>query len=259
MNSIEFVPAQCPACGGELRVPVNLNMCKCSYCGTVIVLRTNIDFKNILELATTAEEGMNYEEAYKYYTQILEQEPENVRAWIGKGHCAGMLSTFHHPRIEEAKKYILEKGLYSVGDGNIATPEMVKQIKEGFTKEQKKYVRACFYDVITHIGELIPAEYYNDSEVLIRAISLSEEILTFYDWIMVMTEDPWLQKSLKEVIISSIYRILSMVRLRFPDDSERVELEIPFFRMRFKASGIFLNDSELINALDTYHNKMGVD
>ncbi len=39
-SNIEFIPAICPSCGGELRIPENRETIKCMYCGVNIVLRT---------------------------------------------------------------------------------------------------------------------------------------------------------------------------------------------------------------------------
>lgn len=56
--SIEFVPAVCPKCGGELRVPSNLDIFKCMYCGMEIIsqdkskikVEPTIDVKKCFEL-----------------------------------------------------------------------------------------------------------------------------------------------------------------------------------------------------------------
>jgi tetratricopeptide (TPR) repeat protein len=114
-NSIEFIPAICPNCSGELRVPndPNQHVVKCMYCGYDIILhdlsKANLDSKihidRILKLAKIAENGFNYEEAYKYYSQVLENDPENILAWFGKGFSAGMLSSGTSSRIQETEEY----------------------------------------------------------------------------------------------------------------------------------------------------------
>lgn len=56
---------------------------------------------NLIKLAEAAEEADNHEEAYAYFTRVLEADPDNVQAWFGKGVNAGWLSTLNRPRYEE--------------------------------------------------------------------------------------------------------------------------------------------------------------
>ena len=87
--TIEFIPAICPNCGGELRVPEDRKIVKCMYCGHDIILHetknNNLQpsVENWLKLADAVKEA-NPEEAYGYYQKVLEVEPENWRAWFGK-------------------------------------------------------------------------------------------------------------------------------------------------------------------------------
>jgi len=107
--AIEFIAAKCPNCGGELRLPNNRDNVKCMYCGYDIIIQSKnkivIEHKNntdnLLTLGMNAEKSKNYQEAYKYYTQILEHN-ENADAWLGKGRCAGWLSTVQSERITES-------------------------------------------------------------------------------------------------------------------------------------------------------------
>jgi tetratricopeptide (TPR) repeat protein len=114
-----FIPATCPSCGGNLQVPDDRDKVKCMYCGVDIVLREQEQVQkgkigNYLNLARTAEESNNHEEAYKYYSLVLESDPKQVEAWIGKGLSAGWQSTLAAPRVEEAARCIekaIELGL----------------------------------------------------------------------------------------------------------------------------------------------------
>jgi len=107
--SIEFVPAVCPKCGGELRVPSNLDIFKCMYCGMEIILQdkskikveSSIDVKRCFELAEMALTAGNADEVYRYATIALEQEPNNRRALLYKGLASGFLQKFN-----EAQEYI---------------------------------------------------------------------------------------------------------------------------------------------------------
>lgn len=102
-----FKPAFCPACGGQLQIPDDREMVKCMYCGGDIVVRevlriqAHANVGNLMTLAATALEGGNADEAYKYYTQVLEYEGSNSDAWFGKAEAAGWSSTLANPRITE--------------------------------------------------------------------------------------------------------------------------------------------------------------
>lgn len=37
-SSMKFIPAKCPSCGGELRVPEDMDVVKCMYCGSDVIL-----------------------------------------------------------------------------------------------------------------------------------------------------------------------------------------------------------------------------
>jgi hypothetical protein len=56
---------------------------------------------NLLTLATEAREAGNLQEAYDYYTKVLEIDSEHYEAWLGKGDAAGRLSTTDKMRLPE--------------------------------------------------------------------------------------------------------------------------------------------------------------
>lgn len=53
------------------------------------------------KLAKAAEDAGNHEEAYGYYARILEIDPENADAWIGKAFAAGWMSKLGRDRFSE--------------------------------------------------------------------------------------------------------------------------------------------------------------
>lgn len=115
-RSIEFIPANCPNCGGELRVPADKAVVKCMYCGHDVLihdpnninvnLQLKIDISKPLKLAQVAEQGKNYEDGYKYYSQVLEQDAENIAAWMGRARCAAWRGSVQSQTLEEAVSYI---------------------------------------------------------------------------------------------------------------------------------------------------------
>jgi tetratricopeptide (TPR) repeat protein len=102
-----FKEARCPNCGGELQLPEDKATVKCMYCGGDIIVQEAIhtaeesNVPNWLILAKAAIDGRNYQEAFNYYTKVLEVDPQNYEAWFGKGEAAGWLSTLADFRLSE--------------------------------------------------------------------------------------------------------------------------------------------------------------
>jgi tetratricopeptide (TPR) repeat protein len=90
------------------------------YCGGTVVIEDATRLadakrsKNWLSLAKTAMDGGNTEEAYDYYTEVLECDLENWEAWLGKAEAAGRLSSLANFRLPE----MLTDLTNAVGYGN---------------------------------------------------------------------------------------------------------------------------------------------
>ena len=105
-QTMPFVAAKCPQCGGLLQVPSDRDSVKCMYCGVDVVVRQAIQLAsgstgNLLGLAKSAELASNYGEAYEYFTKTLESAPTSAEAWRGKGASAGWLSNLSQMRFPE--------------------------------------------------------------------------------------------------------------------------------------------------------------
>jgi tetratricopeptide (TPR) repeat protein len=102
-----FKEAKCPSCGGELQLPPDKETAICMYCGSTVVVREaikavgGVNISNWMELARAAQKSSNNQEAFDYYTKVLEFEPQNYEAWFGKGETAGWMSTLQSPRLSE--------------------------------------------------------------------------------------------------------------------------------------------------------------
>ncbi len=102
-----FRAAKCPECGADIQVPQDRDAVKCMYCGKNIIVRQAIQasagpqVRNWMRLASAAAEAGNHEEAYGYYTRVLEIEPENYEAWLGKAIAAGWGSGLNSARFSE--------------------------------------------------------------------------------------------------------------------------------------------------------------
>lgn len=55
----------------------------------------------MITLGKSALDGKNYEQAHEYFSKVLEQVPDSVDAWIGKGQSAGWQSTLANLRFAE--------------------------------------------------------------------------------------------------------------------------------------------------------------
>lgn len=106
-----LIAANCPTCGADIQIPDDRDSFDCKYCGQKIVIereegsappsRTAPEVKTYMDLAETAEASGNSEEAHKYFSMVLERDPKNLAAWVGKGLAAGWQSTLASPRLEE--------------------------------------------------------------------------------------------------------------------------------------------------------------
>lgn len=65
------------------------------------------NINNIEMLAQTAMASNNYQQAYEYYSKLLENNTSNRNYWIGKGISSGWLSTPDVPKFNEMKICIL--------------------------------------------------------------------------------------------------------------------------------------------------------
>ena len=102
-----FEAAKRPECGADIQVPSDRDAVKCMYCGKDIIVRQAVQAKagptvqNWMNLAAAAAEAGNHEEAYGYFTRVLEVEPENYEAWLGKAVAAGWGSGLNADRFSE--------------------------------------------------------------------------------------------------------------------------------------------------------------
>jgi hypothetical protein len=104
---MNFIPARCPSCGGELMIPDDMKKVICSHCGTTFLLEETQPqapaptIENWLRLADTALEGGNSGEALKYYNKILEIDAQHWIAWAGKGKAVALESTMANFLFDE--------------------------------------------------------------------------------------------------------------------------------------------------------------
>lgn len=142
-----LVPAKCPQCGGNIEVDNSNEAGICKFCGTpfitekainnyntyitnnfagatINVAGANVD--NLLVLAKNAEEVNNYDDAKNYYSRILEIQPNNCDALIGKGISALYSSNLNDIKSNELIGYINKALDYKKNEPEITKDEIVK-------------------------------------------------------------------------------------------------------------------------------------
>lgn len=137
-----LVAAKCTQCGANIEVDDAKEAGICKYCGTAFVTEkaitnyntyvnnnfagANID--NLLTLAKNAEETGNYSEARDYYTRVLENQPGNCDALVGKGVCSLYGSNLNDIKSDELIGYISKAIDYKKKEQNISGEEIDKFI-----------------------------------------------------------------------------------------------------------------------------------
>ena len=147
---MDLILVKCPSCGGDLTVTQTSGMIFCNYCGNKFELPKSTNqsptLNNFLSLAKTAEEVKSYEDALNNYNKVLEIDPNNYEAWIGKGYCIFFRTTLANPNLNEMIGFF--KKAYEVA------PQDKKDLVSYETKE--KALIACksfFYVANAHYRE----------------------------------------------------------------------------------------------------------
>ena len=145
--------AKCPGCGGDLQVPDDRVTVHCMYCGTAISVRHAIhaaaaNTDNWMNLALAAAESSNNQEAYEFYTKVLEVEPENYKAWFGKAEAAGWTSTLVNFRLPEMLTGI-RRGL------ELAPEDLRESLKEKGAQAIVKITMAYYQLARKHVNEYV--------------------------------------------------------------------------------------------------------
>ena len=145
---MKFEEAKCPSCGGSLQLPDNLKTAKCIYCGTDIIVRDAINAaaagpspENLMKRATFAAEVENFQEAYDYFTRVLEYEPQNHVALLGRAEAAGRLST--------ASRFSAEELIKGAAEAVASAPDGKKGDVERLAAEMIARVCSAYSDLLS--------------------------------------------------------------------------------------------------------------
>lgn len=103
---MSLVNMKCPNCGASISLESSREEGFCSYCGSKVRVqreRTDktIDIQNLLDLASTAIEAKDGQEALNYANKALEVDVQNAEAWFIKMQAQGLLAIFKDLKCDE--------------------------------------------------------------------------------------------------------------------------------------------------------------
>lgn len=101
-------------------------------------------------LARTSLESQSYEQAYKYYSQLLETNLTNKEYWIGKAISAGYLSSLSQMKINETIVYVKSM---------LKTTTLTDNEKQDLAKELIKLAEVKINEGLKFIDQEIEKEY----------------------------------------------------------------------------------------------------
>jgi hypothetical protein len=151
------------------------------FCGNTVFVQkaiqaySGVSTENYFKLASAGARAGNYTEAYTYYTRILEIEPENPDAWLGKAESAAWSSTLRDFRVPE----MISGFLNAV---EFAPEEDRAKVKRSATKAINSVVSGLFPLASNHLIEFVALdntwnEYLHQSSLLLKALETAHEFV----------------------------------------------------------------------------------
>jgi DNA-directed RNA polymerase subunit RPC12/RpoP len=131
---MSFVAAKCPQCGGDLQLDPEKETGFCMHCGSKIIVQEAIRIVRVdnshmvdtwMKMGKSALEARNFNEAYGYFTKVVEILPENYLAILFKSQAAGLLSTFEQPRLDEFM-YGINASNVLIDDAKLTPQEVIE-------------------------------------------------------------------------------------------------------------------------------------
>lgn len=154
--------------------------------------------ENWMLLARTAAEANNQQEAYTYYTKVLETDPTNFDAWFGKASAAGWLSTLANLRLQEMLS-ILQMAI-SVApedkreDAKILAADLINRVSVAVFQLAKKHIleypslEAWNTGYSQHCGQVLvaleAAHNYapNDKQIMENIVAIASDFAQGLEW-----------------------------------------------------------------------------
>jgi len=174
---MKFISAKCPSCHGDLQVPDDRDFVICMYCGTTVKIREAIrvmldsNIPNLNNLGIEALKAGNYQEAYDYFSKVLESDTKNSEAWYNKALACGNLSSFSNNRDSEMNSYF-EKAI------KCNTEEKIPEFKNKIAEELHNFNLKFFDKIKEHMNENITNEnvyknYIENCKQIIRSLEIA--------------------------------------------------------------------------------------
>ena len=183
---MELVRVFCPSCGGELNVQKGSDFIFCNYCGSKFAMPQNFnnkpDISNYLKLGDNAVAVGSYEEAIGFYNKVLEVEPNDYKALIGKAYAYFFTSNLAHPKLFEMESMFEE-----------AYKKTPKEHKESAINEIKSYtLSACqsLFDMAkSHYHEFIGRGDSYNARVFDDFHHIANMVLVTIDAVLVLSSE----------------------------------------------------------------------
>lgn len=105
---MEIIKTNCVNCGSPIDVDPSKGRAVCEYCNTPFIYETKearVNVSNLFEMSRNAENSENFVEALKYYNKILQVQPNNVHALLGKAFCSLAVFTYDKLNFKEFEFY----------------------------------------------------------------------------------------------------------------------------------------------------------
>lgn len=182
-----FVAARCPQCGGELQLDKSKETGFCMHCGSKIfvsdaIRAVKIDNSHLVErwmtLGCSAADAGNHEEAYQYFTKVVEVAPDNWEAFFYKGRAAAWQSTVARPRISELFEGIKQAiNILEIGDFS----EDEKTNAYNLFAATIFSVTDAFHDLATNLLDDRESLYSDDFDLMWDTRQIVENCIDYLD------------------------------------------------------------------------------
>lgn len=171
---MNFIPAKCPSCGGDLQIPDERDFVNCMYCQSLIkvreaiILKSDINTVNLMEIAYEGIRQRNYGEAIEYINKVLEIDVRHRLAWWGKAVISINSSDGDLHKMNEGLAYSLKA--YNLSDEKEKAEIKEKMISEII--EHDLWIEHA--DFLFEVFETYGAD---DERILLKIIDMTQKTI----------------------------------------------------------------------------------
>jgi len=106
---------KCPACGAKIDIKENSSRCICEFCGSIIISQSSASDKNVndslIVRAYLFLEDSRFDKADEYFERVLDINPHNSKAYIGKLLCQLRFSSIEN--LIDVKSFLTSYDYYN--------------------------------------------------------------------------------------------------------------------------------------------------